>query len=191
MKFQEMILKYVPLNTERLVLKEIDLSEFLLLREGINSEPATLLSCRPINTSSLDNAIKHFEDFRNKESRFTFSIHEKENNKLIGRVSLFDYNPRNRAVELGYFVFIEFRNMGYASEFLECIKELCFEKIEINKLSAQTGSFNKESIKILEKLGFYRDGILREHHEINGVLEDDYVYSILKKEYKSAEEKWT
>lgn len=187
MKFQELVLNNTPLNTKRLILQEVDLNSFLLLREGINSEPATLLSCRPVHSLPIDDAVKHFENFKNKDDRFTFSVIEKNNKTLIGRVSLFDYNPRNKAIELGYFVFKEFRNMGYASELLESIKSFCFEKLEINKITAQTGSFNKESIKLLEKSGFSRDGILREHHEIDGVLEDDYLYSILKKEYKNKE----
>lgn len=184
MKFQELVFINTPLQTERLIMEEINLSNFLSLRDGINSEPATLLSCRPTQILPLEDAIKHFENFKNKDDRFTFSIIGKANKTLIGRVSLFDYNPRNKAVELGYFIFKEFRNKGYGTEILECIQEFCFDKIEINKLIAQTGSFNKESIKLLEKSGFYREGILREHHEINGFLEDDYIYSILKKEYE-------
>ncbi|MEH2115208.1 MAG: GNAT family protein [Nostoc sp.] len=34
-----------------------------------------------------------------------------------------------------------------------------------------------------EKLGFHRDGILREHHELDGKLWDDYIYSILRSEW--------
>lgn len=183
MTFKNSILTNIPLYTDRLTLSEINLEHFLKLREGINSEPANLLSCRPINIMPLEDAINHFKTFKDKEDRFTFSIVEKNSQILIGRITLFDYNPRNKAIELGYFIFKEFRNKGYASEIIEKIKEFCFEKLEINKITAQTGSFNKESIKLLEKMGFLKDGILREHHEINGCLYDDYIYSMLKKEY--------
>ena len=53
----------------------------------------------------------------------------------------------------------------------------------LNKLYCQTGAFNLPSIKLLEKLNFHRDGILREHHELDGKLWDDYIYSVLRREW--------
>lgn len=183
MTFQKLVYESLPIETERLKLIEIDFESFLKLGEGINSEPASLLTCRPINKLHIEDIVKHFEDFRCKDDRFTFSVIEKENNNLIGRISLFDYNSRNKAIEIGYFIFKEFRNKRYASEIIDVIKKICFEKLEINKIIAQTGSFNEKSIKLLEKSGFCREGTLREHHEKDGVLVDDYIYSILKNEY--------
>lgn len=57
---------------------------------------------------------------------------------------------------------------------------------ELNKLYCQTAAFNIASVKLLDKLGFHRDGILREHHELDGKLWDDYIYSILRSEWKTS-----
>jgi RimJ/RimL family protein N-acetyltransferase len=48
---------------------------------------------------------------------------------------------------------------------------------------AQTASFNKNSIKLLESLEFKLDGTLRQHHYYKGDLYDDLLYSLLKFEY--------
>ncbi|WP_115840406.1 GNAT family N-acetyltransferase [Gottschalkia purinilytica] len=56
--------------------------------------------------------------------------------------------------------------------------------LNINKITAQVGSFNIESNMLLKSLGFRLDGVLREHHDLDGKLYDDYVYSLLKREYK-------
>lgn len=49
MTFQRLVYESIPVETGRLKLIEIDLESFLKLGEGINLEPASLLTCRPIN----------------------------------------------------------------------------------------------------------------------------------------------
>ncbi len=53
----------------------------------------------------------------------------------------------------------------------------------MNKVYAQTASFNASSVKLLESLGFKKDGVLREHHLFQGTRHDDFVYSILAREW--------
>jgi [ribosomal protein S5]-alanine N-acetyltransferase len=58
-----------------------------------------------------------------------------------------------------------------------------FEHYDLNKVYCQTAGFNEPSVRLLEKFGFHRDATLREHHELDGVFYDDYIYSILKREF--------
>lgn len=51
----------------------------------------------------------------------------------------------------------------------------------LNKLYAQTGAFNAPSIRLLERVGFRQEGVLRQHHELNGVLWDDAIFSLRSK----------
>ena len=60
-----------------------------------------------------------------------------------------------------------------------------FTDKNFNKLHCQTASFNEPSVKMLERLGFSRDAVLREHHELDGKLFDDYIYSIIRLEWNS------
>ncbi|RKX19168.1 MAG: N-acetyltransferase, partial [Candidatus Zixiibacteriota bacterium] len=53
----------------------------------------------------------------------------------------------------------------------------------LNKVYAQTASFNKGSIKLLESLEFKLDGTLRQHHFYKGQFHNDLLYSLLKFEY--------
>jgi len=55
----------------------------------------------------------------------------------------------------------------------------------LNKLYGQTGEFNQAAVGLLKKLGFHRDAVLRQHHELDGGLYDDYVFSILREEWLS------
>lgn len=104
----------------------------------------------------------------------------------IGRFTYFDINPRNRSAEFGYNVNPKYRNQGFGTEMLSFAITQIFNTTHFNKLYCQTGAFNQPSIRLLEKLGLHRDGILREHHELDGVFWDDYIYSILRREWTHA-----
>ena len=58
-----------------------------------------------------------------------------------------------------------------------------FATTNLNKLYCQTASFNRPSVKLLERLGLHLDAVLREHHELDGRLYDDYVFSMLRREW--------
>jgi ribosomal-protein-alanine N-acetyltransferase len=67
----------------------------------------------------------------------------------------------------------------------ELVGKVSFNDYNPRNRSMELGcSFNIESIQLLEKTGFKRDGILRNHHELNEKFYDDYIFSILNKEWK-------
>lgn len=101
----------------------------------------------------------------------------------VGKIVFFDWNPRNRSLEFGYTVDPRFRGRGIGRRMLIMAIGMMFRSRDLNKLYCQTGSFNLSSIKLLERLGFLRDGVLRQHHELDGILYDDYVYSVLRSEW--------
>lgn len=100
---------------------------------------------------------------------------------LLGRIELSHYNPRNKSLEVGYYLLPQFRGKQIMSHALSTILNVVFQA-GANKVYAQTASFNLPSINMLEKLGFKRDAVLREHHEYQGSLYDDYIYSITRKD---------
>lgn len=103
----------------------------------------------------------------------------------VGRFVYFDVNPRNRSAEFGYIVHPDWRRQGIGLQMLTLAINELFATKEFNKLYCQTGAFNAASIRLLEKLGLHRDGILREHHELDGQLWDDFIYSVLFREWQS------
>ncbi|MFM2303543.1 MAG: hypothetical protein RLZZ135_952 [Cyanobacteriota bacterium] len=104
--------------------------------------------------------------------------------EIVGRFQYFDINIRNRSAEFGYTVNPKFRKQGIGTSMLNIAITHLFLTTNLNKLYCQTAAFNTASIKLLEKLNFHQDGILRQHHELDGELWDDYIYSILRDEWK-------
>ena len=133
------------------------------------------LTCRPVvkgKRISKSNEVHYLSFFTGKDE------------KPAGKFMYFDINTRNKSCEFGYVIDPVRRNTGLGKKMLaECINYL-FKNTDLNKIYCQTASFNTPSVKLLEGLGFKRDGILRRHHELDGKLWDDYIYSVLRSEWK-------
>jgi [ribosomal protein S5]-alanine N-acetyltransferase len=115
----------------------------------------------------------------------TFSFVMEGIDGLAGRFSYFDLNPRNHSAEFGYTVNPQLRRRGIGTKMLSIAITHLFSTTTLNKLYCQTAAFNIASIRLLEKLNFHQDGVLREHHQLDGKLWDDFIYSILRREWRA------
>ena len=61
----------------------------------------------------------------------------------------------------------------------------CFFRLNLNKVYLKVITENPNAIKLYEKNGFVKEGILREEHFDEGRFKDVLVMSILRKEYSS------
>jgi RimJ/RimL family protein N-acetyltransferase len=114
----------------------------------------------------------------------TFSFTMEGIDELVGRFAYFDINCRNQSAEFGYTVNPKLRRRGIGTDMLNIALTHLFSTTSLNKLYCQTAAFNFASIELLEKLNFHQDGVLREHHELDGKLWDDYIYSVLRREWR-------
>lgn len=58
-----------------------------------------------------------------------------------------------------------------------------FEKMELNRIQAIIDSENTRSIRLVQRLGFKKEGVLRQNSYFNGQFRDDVIFSLLKKEW--------
>jgi len=147
----------------------------------MESEPERL-TCRPIADFSEEEIILRYRERKNSDSLCDFAILRNSDNSLLGRVTYFDLNKRNKSAEIGFLTAPEFRRKGYATEAVMLLLKYLFGELGLNKVMAQTGEFNEASIALLKKLGFKQDGRLRRHHEVDGKMYDDLLFSILAEE---------
>lgn len=143
-------------------------------------------TCRPVN---LANSYNEYEN-KLKEPihhKKTYILISKDNpNVPLGKISLFNYNPRNHSAEFGYYMPESNRNNGLGSIMTKLFIDKVFRDttLNLNKLYATTSSNNLASIKLLEKFNFRLDGRMREHYWIGESKYDQLIYSILKEEAK-------
>ncbi len=151
----------------------------------LESEPQRI-TCRPLGDFSLEAVIKRYAERFSSEKIRHFAARRIDDNEFLGRVTYFDLNTRNRSAEIGFLIGPKFQKQGYASEALALLLEYLFNKLNLNKVMAQTAEFNEASIALLKKIGFQQDGRLRQHHPLDGRFYDDLLFSILAEEYRTA-----
>ncbi|KAF5739519.1 hypothetical protein HS088_TW12G00725 [Tripterygium wilfordii] len=103
------------------------------------------------------------------------------NDHSIGFVSIFPESgdDRYRAYS-GYALAADYWGHGIATKAVEAAVSQVFEDLpEVVRLQAFVDIENKASQRVLEKVGFHQEGLLRKYSYIKGRLRDLYVYSFL------------
>ncbi len=62
-----------------------------------------------------------------------------------------------------------------------------FDTLDLNRVRADVDTRNRASARVLEKLGFVREGTLREDCIVDGDVSDSWVYGLLRREWRPVE----
>ncbi|MBS7344445.1 MAG: GNAT family N-acetyltransferase [Caryophanon sp.] len=116
---------------------------------------------------------------------FSFGIFDKETEQLIGQISLFSLKrlPYSSGL-VGYSIDERCIGQGVASEALALAVQFAFQTAKLHRIEAYVSPNNVGSIRVLEKNGFVREGLMRKLLYINGKWEDHYLYAQLIEEYE-------
>lgn len=164
-------------------LRPADAADYELTYQWFLTSDPQSQTCRHSFLTTPANAAERGRHREQTPDRGEFIIVRIEDDQPVGKLSFFNLNMLNRSAELGYTVDPDEQKKGYGGEGLRLLIKYLFLQLNLNKVYAQTGSFNKASIKLLESLDFKLDGTLRQHHYYNGDLYDDLVYSLLRFEF--------
>lgn len=119
-----------------------------------------------------------------RETMFKWGIALRESNTVIGTTTLFNLNLDNGRAELGYAMAHAYWGKGYMNEALNALVSHAFEVMDLRRLEADVDPRNAASIRVLEKLGFQREGFLRERWHVNGEIQDAFFYGLLRREWR-------
>jgi RimJ/RimL family protein N-acetyltransferase len=139
----------------------------------------------PITQISRTEMLKKLENpspFAVETQRATFII-EKKDKTRIGFVRSAFTRP-NGYMEIGYLIIPSERRKGYATEAAQIIVDYLFLSKDIVRIQAGTNIKNKVSQKVLENVGFKKEGTIRKSAFVKGQWADGYLYSILREEWK-------
>jgi ribosomal-protein-alanine N-acetyltransferase len=117
------------------------------------------------------------------ETMFKWGIALRDSNTVIGTTTLFNLSLENGRAELGYAMAHAYWGQGYMNEALKALVSHAFEVMELRRLEADVDPRNAASIRTLERLGFQREGFLRERWHVNGEIQDALFYGLLRREW--------
>lgn len=106
--------------------------------------------------------------------------------QVVGHVAVKNVSQMMLHAELGYGVFEAYQRRGIATAAIRMVVDMAFGKSDLRKLIAYVHDRNIPSRRVLEKLGFQQEGLLREHYIINGVPENEVLYGVLRHEWKTS-----
>lgn len=107
---------------------------------------------------------------------------------FIGWCSLSRWSPDHRSASLGYCFHEAAWGHGYATEAAGALLRWAFDSLGLNRVQAETDTRNAASARVLEKLGFVREGTLREDCVVNGEVSDSWVYGLIRRDWQPPSE---
>ena len=120
--------------------------------------------------------------YRSGES-VQLGIERREDRVLVGTCTLFHINPQCRRAELGYALGSPFWRQGYMHEALQRLVRYAFDELDLIRLEADIDPRNEGSERTLERLGFVREGYMRERWIVGDVVSDSAVFGLLRREW--------
>jgi len=110
-----------------------------------------------------------------------------DNDTVIGTATLFNLELSNGRAEIGYAQNRNRWGQGFMNEALQALLDYAFNHLKLRRLEADVDPRNVASIRTLERLGFQREGLLRERWHVNGEIQDAYFYGLLRREWRTPE----
>jgi len=114
---------------------------------------------------------------------WTWFVVEKKDGTKIGFIIHFNVLPAGW-VEVGYALVPSEMGKGYGTEALQILVYYLFLTKDIARVQATTHVKNKASQRILEKVGFKKEGTIRNAGFVRGQWQDDYLFGIIREEWK-------
>lgn len=122
---------------------------------------------------------RYREDFA-RGVAVAFFVFDRASGALVGGITL--GNIRHgvaRSGHIGYWTGERHAGKGYMHEALVLLSRHAFETLRLHRIEAACIPDNARSIRVLEKAGFQREGLLRSYLKINGAWQDHYLYSLI------------
>lgn len=187
-KREKVFLEFPIIETERFILKEIEEKHRNNFISLFSDEDIMKYSGTEVYDpeKQVEFYFKKVKLMYKEKKGIRWAIINKESKAFIGDIGLYNIDFYSNNTEIGYTIEKNFWRKGVASECIKAIENFAFETLDMNRIIAMIDSNNISSIKLSEKLGFHRDGILREHYYNKS--KDEYinicVYSLIKSDIK-------
>jgi RimJ/RimL family protein N-acetyltransferase len=117
---------------------------------------------------------------------FQWGIERKDDEQVLGTCTLLHVDAANRRAEVGYGIASRYWRQGYMTEALSALIGYAFGTLRLRRLEADVDPRNDRSLRLLGKLGFRREGLLRERWNVGQEIQDTVFLGLLAKDWAGA-----
>lgn len=174
------------LQTPRLTLRplsESDVAEVF----AVFSDPVVVRYWDgPLMTSHQD-AMQYIDQihhgFRRRDF-FQWGIGDSATGSVIGTCTLAHVSAVHQRCEIGFALRQTHWGQGLGSEAVAAVIAFAFETLGMHRIEADVDPRNDRSLRLLERFGFEREGLLRERYYLHGERQDAALMGLLRKNWR-------
>ncbi|WP_328477018.1 GNAT family N-acetyltransferase [Actinoplanes sp. NBC_00393] len=171
--------------TERLVLRRFRASDAAVLA-AYRSDPEVARYQSwdaPFPLERAELAVRNFAaGSPDQAGHFQYAIELAAEPALIGDVYVRLHDNLKQA-EIGFTLAPAYQRRGYATEAVSAVLDRLFRLQGLHKVTGECDARNGPSAALFERLGFVREGFLRQQTFIKGEWTDDLIYGLLAGEW--------
>ncbi len=175
-----------PITTERLWLRPLAADDGAALFAMMSDRETMRYWSSPPWT-----AVSQAEEFLSKaqarlpsETEVLFGIETLLTGELVGTCTLFAIISESRRAEIGYLLDRRLWGQGFMREAATALLSFGFGALGLHRVEADIDPRNVNSARMLERLGFVREGLLRERWIVSGEISDSAIYGLLASEWR-------
>ncbi len=103
--------------------------------------------------------------------------------EIAGIIGFYRLDWTNKTAELGYWLGKQYQGQGLMTKCCKFLTDYTFDHLKFNRVEIRAASSNVKSCAIPQRLGFIKEGILRDAEWINDRFVDNVVYSMLLQDW--------
>ncbi len=182
-------MQFETIETERLILRKLTQAVYDYIYQQYDTDELMNF----LGLASMNELVVEKTKYQQGLSMFnkdflTFQLIDKNTNKIIGWCGYHTWFKAHFRAEIGYHLLEDsYKRKGLMSEALKVILDYGFNEMGLNRVEALIGPNNIASLKLIAKMDFTKEGVLRSHYFVNDRLEDSIIYALLKKEYEQSQ----
>ncbi|WLD92744.1 GNAT family N-acetyltransferase [Alkalihalobacillus sp. AL-G] len=176
--------EFPKLYTERLVLREItqdDLEAIFMIFS--NPDVLTYYGMDPIKSKEeVGDLIQKYRVGFEHGTVYRWAIVREEDNAFLGTCGYHNWHHRYFRSEIGYELSPDYWGMGYMQEAARAILDYGYSELGMHRIGALISPQNKSSIRLVERLGFKNEGLLKDYAYSGGNYHDLSMYAKIKQD---------
>ena len=176
-----------PIETERLLLRPFNRGDVdAVFSYRSRPDVAEFLFDQPMNHEECAEAVRARTTqvaFTGEGDKILLAVERREDDRLIGEVSLIWRSVADQQAEVGYILHPDGQGQGLATEAATALLGFAFEVAGLHRVYARCDARNVASARVMERLGMRQEAHFREHAHFKGQWDEELFFAILDREW--------
>jgi ribosomal-protein-alanine N-acetyltransferase len=182
------------LETDRVLLRAPEMSDYPAWAELRAASKDFLVPWEPLwapdelSRASFRRRVRHYLRDMREDMGYALFVYDTQSTALVGGVTLCNVRRGvTQSCTLGYWVGAAYAKQGYMTAAVRAVVPFVFNSLELHRLEAACLPTNTASMRLLERVGFKREGLARSYLRINGEWRDHVLYALLDTDPRGSE----